>query len=77
MADDTQGIAGSKRDEDLKENPGIGQSEGAYSSGEALEDRGSRNRGTRHTTEQLCLARACRRGQGHWQSKERRWSIWA
>lgn len=32
------GIAGSKQDEDLKRNPGIGQSKGAYASGEELED---------------------------------------
>lgn len=38
MADKQQGIAGPKQDEDLKNNPGIGQSKGAYASGEDLED---------------------------------------
>jgi|GEM_PF-1854053 hypothetical protein len=37
MADTKQGIAGPKQDEDLEENPGIGQSKGAYSSGEELD----------------------------------------
>ena len=32
------GIAGPKQDADLKENPGIGQSKGAYASGEKLEN---------------------------------------
>ena len=34
----TEGIAGPKQDEDLKDNPGIGQSKGAYASGEQLDD---------------------------------------
>lgn len=38
MAKNKQGIAGSKQDEDLTDNPGIGQSKGAYASREALED---------------------------------------
>ena len=38
MTDDRKGIAGAKQDEDLVENPGIGQSQGAYASGEELED---------------------------------------
>lgn len=32
------GIVGAKQDEDLKTNPGIGQSKGAFASGEELED---------------------------------------
>ena len=32
------GIAGAKQDEDLRRNPGIGQSKGGYASGEELED---------------------------------------
>ncbi len=32
------GVAGPKQDEDLKRNPGIGQSKGAYAAGEELED---------------------------------------
>ena len=38
MAKKKQGIAGPKQDEDLDRNPGIGQSKGAYASGEELED---------------------------------------
>lgn len=38
MADTKQGIAGLKRDEDLEENPGIGQSKSAYTPGEELDD---------------------------------------
>lgn len=38
MPDTTQGIARAKQDEDLKENPGIGPSKGAYASGEELDD---------------------------------------
>ena len=36
MVDGKQGIAGLKQDQDLDENPGIGQSKGTYASGEAL-----------------------------------------
>jgi hypothetical protein len=32
------GIAGSKQDEDLIDNPGIGQSKGGYASGEHIEE---------------------------------------
>ena len=38
MADGKQGIAGPKQDEDLEENPSIGQSQGGYASGEDLAD---------------------------------------
>lgn len=38
MTDNRQGIAGAKQDEDLEQNPGIGQSRGAYASGEELDD---------------------------------------
>jgi hypothetical protein len=38
MAERDHGIAGPKQDEDLEDNPGIGQSEGAYASGEDLDD---------------------------------------
>lgn len=43
MTDRKQGIAGPKQDEDLEENPGIGQSKGAYASGEELEDAEGKN----------------------------------
>lgn len=33
-----QGIAGPKQDEDLKTNPGIGQSKGAFAAGEDIDD---------------------------------------
>ena len=38
MAENKQSVAGPKQDEDLKANPGIGQSKGAYASGEELDD---------------------------------------
>jgi hypothetical protein len=38
MTDRKTGIAGPKQDEDLKTNPGIGQSKGAYAAGEEIED---------------------------------------
>ncbi|MGF7152009.1 hypothetical protein FHS96_005677 [Sphingomonas zeicaulis] len=43
MADNKQGNAGPKQDEDLEENPGIGQSQGAYASGEELDDAEGQN----------------------------------
>ena len=35
---DQRFTAGSKRDEDLRENPGIGQSQGAFAAGRDLDD---------------------------------------
>ena len=37
MTDHRKGLAGVKQDEDLKENPGIGQSKGAFAAGGSLE----------------------------------------
>jgi len=38
MSQKKQGIAGPKQDEDLEDNPGIGQSKGAYARGGDLDD---------------------------------------
>lgn len=38
MRERKAGVTRAKQDEDLKTNPGIGQSKGAYAAGEDLED---------------------------------------
>lgn len=43
MAQKNEGIAGPKQDEDLRRNPGIGQSAGSYATGESPEELAGEN----------------------------------